>query len=164
MVPNTTCAFWSSSTTSPDKNAGNVTQDVTYIPSHDDHLNSTSSKTTGYNDAPSDYYDSTQETSKVTTTKGRDNASFNAAYDAARRIRTDTMDPLNSKKYKTTIYTIGLGLTSAGTTLAEAVANDPISKYYNASQPTGMFVAASDKNALNAAFQKIASQILHLAQ
>jgi Flp pilus assembly protein TadG len=153
LVQNTSCAFWT--------RASNVAQDVQYIPSVDYYGNSTSSNTTHYTDAPSDYYNQTAQTSKLTTT-GRDNASINATYDAARRIRKDLIDP--TKQYKTVIYSIGLGLDAAGTKLIKAVANDPSSSYYDSTQTVGEFVAASDANGLNAAFQKIASEVLRLAR
>lgn len=153
LVDNKTCAFWS--------NPSRVSQDVLYIPSTDLYGNSTSSDFTGYTDAPSVYFDRSAGTSQLTTA-GRDNASINATFDAARRIRKDLFDP--SKQYKTVIYTIGLGLNAAGTKLIKAVANDPTSAYYDSTQPVGEFVAASDANGLNAAFQKIASEVLRLAR
>lgn len=148
--------------------------DLTFIPPLDGFGNSTSSNATGYTDTVTDTYSCSgrgcpsycSNNCSDVTANGVTGASVNAAYNAATRIRKDLID--SSKQLKTVIYTIGLGgtnhLDSTGAILLGAVANDPSSKYYDSTQPVGEFVLASDANGLNGAFQKIASQVLRLAE
>jgi Flp pilus assembly protein TadG len=87
-------------------------------------------------------------------------AASNAADSAARRIRNDTT-------YKPVIYTIGLGGTSSNPpdqTLLRRIANDSTSPVYNENEPTGLFVWSPTTAQLQAAFLRIASEILRLSQ
>jgi len=58
-----------------------------------------------------------------------------------------------------TVYSIGLG-NDIDTTFLQEVANDPASPYYNASEPSGVYVAAPTAADLDAAFQQVAAKIL----
>ena len=63
------------------------------------------------------------------------------------------------------IYAIGyIGSTGIDDGLLRRIANDKSSSSYDATKPTGLFVPASNPNALSAAFDTIASVILRLAQ
>lgn len=63
------------------------------------------------------------------------------------------------------IYTIGLGGTSPyppEQTLLRRIANDPTSPVYDPARPTGLFVWSPSTAQLQAAFLRIASEILRL--
>jgi Flp pilus assembly protein TadG len=95
-------------------------------------------------------------------------AIWNAADSAAQRIRTDAN--LSSRagdlqSMQIAIYTIGYtgnGGTDDG--LLKRIANDKTSTSYDATQPTGQYISASDKNQLATAFNTLASIILRLSQ
>jgi hypothetical protein len=92
---------------------------------------------------------------------------WNAAFNAAKSARTDAnyanragdTQPMNIA-----IYTIGY-TNNAGTDqgLLQAIANDKNSPVYSASQPTGLYLVASNPTSLADAFTVVASAILRLA-
>ena len=80
-----------------------------------------------------------------------------------------------------TIYTLGLGFRlrtleippsmcssygneEQGENILKRLANTTDSDTYNSSQPTGLYVFASDESQLSAAFQTIANRILRLSK
>ena len=86
-------------------------------------------------------------------------ASWNAADDAARRIRADgTLIPV--------IYTIGYngGAEKPDTVLMQRISNvnDPANTAYDSTKPSGLYVMAPTPAQLSAAFGKVASEILRL--
>ena len=95
-------------------------------------------------------------------------AMWNAADSAATRIRTDVNlanRPGDTQNMAVAIYTIaytGNGGTDDG--LLRRIANDKSAAGYDAGQPTGLYVQASDSGTLGTAFSTIASAILRLAQ
>ncbi len=95
-------------------------------------------------------------------------AMWNAAASAAYRARTDAnlgSRPGDSQNMAVALYSIGYtgnGGTDNG--LLKIIANDKASAIYDATQPTGMYVQASDSKTLSTAFATIASAILRLAQ
>lgn len=95
-------------------------------------------------------------------------AMWNAAASAAYRARTDAnlgKRPGDTQNMTVAIYSIGYtgnGGTDNG--LLKIIANDKASAVYDATQPTGMYVQASDSKTLSTAFATIASAILRLAQ
>jgi von Willebrand factor type A domain/Putative Flp pilus-assembly TadE/G-like/Putative Tad-like Flp pilus-assembly len=95
-------------------------------------------------------------------------AIWNAADSAALRIRTDANlanRPGDTQNMAVAIYTIaytGNGGTDDG--LLRRIANDKSAAGYDAGQPTGLYVQASDSGTLSTAFSTIASAILRLAQ
>jgi len=95
-------------------------------------------------------------------------AMWNAAASAAYRARTDANlanRPGDTQNMTVAIYSIGYtgnGGTDNG--LLKIIANDKASAIYDATQPTGMYVQASDSKTLSTAFATIASAILRLAQ
>jgi hypothetical protein len=74
----------------------------------------------------------------------------------------------NDATYTPVIYTIGLGGSSASDpiddTFMERISNDPRSPIYDTSRQPGMYVFAPDGSQLTDAFNKIASEVLRLAQ
>ena len=87
-------------------------------------------------------------------------ASINAADDAARRIRRDAA-------LKPFIYVIGLGGTTSNPPDHEfmrRIANDAGSASYTTTEPGGLYVWSPTSEQLQAAFLRIASEILRLAQ
>ena len=83
-------------------------------------------------------------------------ASFNAADNAAQRIRDDDMiDPI--------IYTIGLGDPTGAEPpdeqLMKRIANDRTSSIFDPDEPAGMYVFAPDNTQLAQAFSNIASEV-----
>jgi len=59
---------------------------------------------------------------------------------------------------------LGYGTEEWGENILKRLANSADSDTYNSSQPTGMYVFASDETQLDAAFQTIANQILRLTK
>jgi len=88
------------------------------------------------------------------------NAGLNLLDDAANRIRSDaTLKPV--------IYTIGLGNNPGlppDNVLLARVANDPTSPSYNSAQPAGYFTFSPTIAELHAAFLRVASMVIRLAQ
>ena len=86
------------------------------------------------------------------------NAAINAADSAASRIRTDsTLGPV--------IYTIGLGgVGGPETAFMQRISNDPASVDFDRNEAPGLYVYAPDNTQLQAAFARIASELLRLAQ
>jgi hypothetical protein len=95
-------------------------------------------------------------------------AMWNAADSAATRVRNDVNlvnRPGDTQNMAVAIYTIGYtgnGGTDDG--LLRRIANDKSAAGYDAGQPTGLYVQASDSGTLGTAFSTIASAILRLAQ
>ncbi len=87
----------------------------------------------------------------------------NATYNASVRIRGDS-------RIQPVFYNIALGNPNASdpldvpdTDLLLRMSNDPSSPEYTDTQPSGMFVFAPDNTQLNAAFVRVASEILRIA-
>ncbi len=81
-------------------------------------------------------------------------AAMNATDNAAQRIRDDvTLSPV--------IYVIGLG--DVNHEVNRRQSNDPTSPIYDSNRPTGLYVYAETTTQLNAAFVRVASEILRLA-
>ena len=96
-------------------------------------------------------------------------ACWNATDSAARNILTDanyanrTGDAVD--KMKITIYVIGyLGNNGVDDGLLKRIANDPLANGYDKTLPQGMYVAATDRDGLAAAFNKVATALLRLAK
>jgi hypothetical protein len=96
-------------------------------------------------------------------------AGWNAVDSAGKSILTDanyanrTGDSIN--KMVINIYVIAyLGNNGADDGLLRRVANDKTAAGYDATLPQGLYVPATDKNALAAAFGKVASALLRLAK
>jgi hypothetical protein len=87
-------------------------------------------------------------------------ASFNAADNAAQRIRDDDyIDPV--------IYAIGLGDPNSSEPpdedLMRRIANDPESPIHDETEPEGLYVFAPDNSELAEAFYRVASDILRIS-
>ena len=96
-------------------------------------------------------------------------AGWNAVDSAGQSIHTDanyanrTGDSVD--KMNITVYVIAyLGNNGADDGLLRRVANDPSAAGYDKTLPTGMYVPATDKDALAAAFNKVATALLRLAK
>ncbi|HEX4168216.1 MAG TPA: vWA domain-containing protein [Bryobacteraceae bacterium] len=81
------------------------------------------------------------------------NASLNAADDAANNIRNDNI----------TIYCIGESK-SVDSTFLKRVANTTDAIGYKSTQPSGLYVYSPDGGQLSSAFETIASQLLRISQ
>jgi hypothetical protein len=95
-------------------------------------------------------------------------AAWDATDNAAYRIRTDanlTNRTGDTQNMNIAIYAIGyLGSGGLDDGLLKRVANDKSSSSYDATQPTGMYIPASNTTAMAQAFQTVASQILRLTK
>jgi Flp pilus assembly protein TadG len=92
-------------------------------------------------------------------------AAYNAADDAARRIRIGAV--MNGRSLTGVgIFAIGLGNSDepANETFMLRVANDPRSPIYTTAQREGLYVPAPTAADLHSAFTRIASEILRLSQ
>jgi Mg-chelatase subunit ChlD len=134
------------------KNANQVSQDVEYIPDTDLYGNSTF----GYRSTPTYVSGPGAGHIRIDQTSTIDDASINAADNAATKIRNDAT-------YQTIIYTLGYS-SSVDKTFLLRVANDPASPIYDSTRAAGKFVFAPDQSALGTAFNAIASEILRLSQ
>jgi Flp pilus assembly protein TadG len=87
-------------------------------------------------------------------------AAYNAVDSCAKRIRADTtLNPV--------VFTIGLGGTgseSIDDELLERLANDKRSPIYDSTRPVGLYALANSASELTDAYDRVASQILRLAQ
>ncbi len=94
-------------------------------------------------------------------------AMWNAADSAAARIRADVNQVNRAgdvQNMQVAIYVIGyMGNGGIDEGLLRRIANDKASSSYDQTKPTGLYVAASNTNALANAFDTIASVILRLA-
>jgi hypothetical protein len=89
------------------------------------------------------------------------NASINAVDNMGKRIRNNDLNA----GINTVVYSIGLGDVGAdGHTLLRRIANDALSPIYDANKLEGLYVYAPSAADLNAAFVRIASEILRYAQ
>lgn len=90
------------------------------------------------------------------------NAGINALDSAARRARDDA----NTRGLDLTTFAIGLSNTigSAEDTLMNRVANTAASTAYQNDRPTGLYVRADNVSELQAAFGKLASDIMRFAK
>ncbi|MCC6291681.1 MAG: VWA domain-containing protein [Bryobacterales bacterium] len=100
---------------------------------------------------------------RVDTPQSLMKAYKNATYNASVRIRGDS-------RIQPVFYNIALGNPAASdpldvpdTDLLLRMSNDPSSPEYTDTQPSGMFVFAPDNTQLNAAFVRVASEILRIA-
>jgi hypothetical protein len=93
-------------------------------------------------------------------------AIWNSAYNTANNIRSDSNlanRAGDTNNMSIAIYTIGyLGNGGVDQGLLRDIANDKSASSYNSSQPTGMFVPATNPTALANAFTTVASAILRL--
>lgn len=88
-------------------------------------------------------------------------AAINAVDNVGKRIRANALDP----DINTVVYAIGLGEVGEDQhTLLRRVSNDPQSPIYDPTKLEGLYVFAPTAADLNAAFVKIASEILRFAQ
>jgi Flp pilus assembly protein TadG len=126
-------------------NEDNVRQDVLKMPTQDTYGNAT----TGYHSVDLTRVDSPQQIGY---------ASLNAADSAVQRIRQN--NTLN-----VVIYTIGYegGSEIPDEVWMKRISNDPASPSFDASKPPGLYVKAPTTGDLNAAFARVASEILRLA-
>jgi len=95
-------------------------------------------------------------------------AMWNAVDNSAVSIRTDANQPNRAGDTNTMsiqIFTIGYtGNGGCDDGLLKRVANDKLSSSYDATQPTGQYIQASNQAALANAFATIASEILRLSR
>jgi Flp pilus assembly protein TadG len=107
-------------------------------------------------------------TSQVTNAYHWGLAIWNAVDSAASRIRADANQggrPGDLQNMAVAIYAIGYtGNGGVDDGLLKRVSNDKTSTSYNATQQTGRYIPASDKNQLANAFDTLASIILRLSQ
>jgi len=93
-------------------------------------------------------------------------AMWNSAYQAANNIRSDSNlpnRPSDTQSMNIAIYTIGYtGNAGIDQGLLRDIANDKSAASYDATQPTGMYVPATNPTALANAFTTVASAILRL--
>ncbi|MCX6593552.1 MAG: VWA domain-containing protein [Acidobacteria bacterium] len=90
------------------------------------------------------------------------NAGFNAANDAARRIRNNAT---SSTALNTVIYSIGLGgVGAAEDEFLNRVSNTRTSPIYDATKAEGLYVYAPTSAQLGQAFAQIAGEILRIAR
>jgi len=151
------CAFAANTPANPINPSGSTSfvRDFAYMPDQDFYGNNTS----GY--MPNDVYPNGWTYAgkkRIDTQTGLMNAGMNASDSAATRIRNDvTLKPI--------IYTIGLG-SNGGVdhNLLRRIANDPASPIYDNTLAPGSYAYAATNTDLNAAFVKIASEILRIAQ
>ena len=148
-----TCRFTS--------NVEYIRRDIAYIPSTDNYGNSTRSSMTPTDDFGSGH--AYQGQIRPDTPASVMKASKNATYNAAIRIRGNT-------RIQPVFYIIALGNPNdpdvdaqPDTDLLLRMSNDPTSPEYTDTQPDGMFVFAPDNTQLNAAFIRVASEILRIA-
>jgi hypothetical protein len=137
----------------------NMRQDIAYLPATCNHTPAHS--ISGYltlETFPSGPYSGRP---RVDTQTSFHIAGKNITDNVASVIRSDTT-------YTPVIYAIGLGGTLAADpiddTFMERISNDPRSPIYNTSQQTGVYVYAPDASQLQDAFNKIAAEVLRLAQ
>ena len=94
------------------------------------------------------------------TTAG-ENASINALDNAAKRIRARALDPA----VDVLVYSIGLGnVGDEQHELLRRVANDKLSSSFDSGAPEGKYVYAPTGDDLNAAFSRIAAEILRFSK
>jgi Flp pilus assembly protein TadG len=133
--------------------------DVAYVPNYD-HYGNRMDSGTGYKSP--DVFSSGTWSGKIRpdSTRAIRYAAYNAVDSCAKRIRADTtLNPV--------VFTIGLGGTGSETlddVLLERLANDRRSPIYDSSRPEGLFALAANDTELDGAFDKVASQILRLAE
>jgi hypothetical protein len=85
---------------------------------------------------------------------------FSAADAQAQTIHNDAI-------YTPVIYTIGLAgneTMQMNYGFMERLANDPRANNYDETKPQGQFILATDNAGVAAAFNQIASQVLHLSK
>jgi len=103
----------------------------------------------------------------ITNNSNASAMAYNAADDAATRIRNGANDPVYARGLTGVItYSIGLMNNSypASPGFLERVANDPRSDIHDSAKPDGLFVAAPTSADIDSAFAAIASEILRLAK
>ena len=137
-----------------------MVKDIAYIPDQDTYANSTWGYMTNYT-YPSGPYAGKIQTN-IHNSIYDDSvaiAAINAADNSAQRIRNDA-------SLKPVIYAIGLGgaTDQAPDVLLRRMSNDPSSPIYDTSKPPGLYVYAPTTAQLSAAFARISSEILRLAQ
>lgn len=138
-----------------------VRRDIAYIPDSDAYGNSTRGfvSTSAEEFSSGTYSGQIRPDKPIAIAKAFKNASYNASV----RIRGDT-------RIQPVFYIIGLGdpdatdpYTAVDTDLLLRMSNDSVSPEYTDTQPEGMFVFAPDNTQLNAAFVRVASEILRIA-
>jgi Flp pilus assembly protein TadG len=140
-------------------NANYVRRDIAYIPSTDVYGNSMRGLVATDDFGSGNYSGQIRPDSPLSLAKAYKNATYNASV----RIRSDT-------RLQPVFYIIGLGNPSdpdpysqPDTDLLLRMSNDPTSPEFDNTQPDGMFVFAPDNTQLNAAFVRVASEILRIA-
>jgi Flp pilus assembly protein TadG len=137
-------------------------QDVAYIPARDFYLNITDS---GYR--PLVYFPASNapyytvggvsgKTIRPDVPQSVLNVAFNTADEAAKSIRNDPT-------YNSIIFCIGLGA-SVDSEFMKRVANTADSTSYDNTKASGDYIYAPTSAQLTAAFQQVASEILHLSK
>jgi Flp pilus assembly protein TadG len=135
-------------------NLFNAYLDVTQIPPTDYYGNSTN---------PANPYKTVNLQGLASnSTQDLINASFNAADQAAQRMRAGTLNNIVP-----VIYSISLldsVAAPADPIFMKRVANTTDSPIYNSNKPTGLYIDTQHSSELQNAFLQIAAQILHLSQ
>lgn len=151
---NSTCFYgWST---------GNFHRDVSYLPDTDYYGNTTRPGWLPLTLLPNGHPDAGKMRPDNATTV--ENAGYHSANSAAKRARTNETAP---GALDTVVYAIGLGDPGANQhDFLRRVANDPLAGagVYNPLEPTGFYEYAPSAADLNAAFARIASEILRIAK
>jgi Flp pilus assembly protein TadG len=140
-------------------NATSVTSDVQSIPAADIYGNAMNT-----NYQPVTYTDGTHTTMTVDWLTIQ-NASVNAADSMGFRIRAGNTVPAGTGIPNVHVYCIGLG-NSGGVPddFLERVSNDARASNYDSTRPTGFYIYSPTAADLTDAFDRIASEILHLSK
>ncbi|MEP7362273.1 MAG: vWA domain-containing protein [Acidobacteriota bacterium] len=140
-------------------NANYVRRDIAYIPAADTYGNSMRGLVSTDDFGSGNYNGQIRPDKPISLAKAFKNATYNAAI----RIRGDT-------RLQPVFYIIALGnptdpdpYSQPDTDLMLRMSNDPTSPEYVSTQTDGMFVFAPDNSQLNAAFVRVASEILRIA-
>ncbi|MGH9629007.1 MAG: hypothetical protein ACRD7E_11840, partial [Bryobacteraceae bacterium] len=92
-------------------------------------------------------------------------AATNAADEAGRRIRSGGVDPVHGRSLPgVVIYSIGLGSVTPELLMRISNINDASNTSYDSNLREGMYLHAPEPEQLEDAFNRIASEILRLAQ
>jgi len=142
-----------------DSNPTATTKDLAYVPDADIYGNSTWGYLTNYTYSSGPY--SGKIRLDVHNSIWDDSvtiAATNATDNAAQRIRTSAL--------RTVIFVIGLGgaTDAASDVLLHRIVNDQTSAIFNPAYPAGLYVYAPSAAQLKDAFDRIASEVLRLAQ
>jgi hypothetical protein len=155
----------SSFVSSPSGSASTLGNDIGNLPSTDSWNNSINSTWSGGTSSGTGFQ--FPETVSITgstrfSQTNLQNAGINALDNAAQNARVDAL----ASGTPFVIYTIGLGNASGGVPdeLLRRVANDPTSKVYSTTYPSGIYVSSPDTAHLSAAFATIADDIMRISK